>query len=74
MSKLLGSLRGNEIERCSLQEGIITGNHGSSGFLNEEIILVNNSIFLREKVHEYVTHSEIKANKHKIIGNFLPLS
>ena len=71
---MLGSLRGNEMERCSLWEGVITGNHGSSCFLNEEIILVNKSIFSTEKVHEYVTHSEIKDNKHKIIGNSLPLS
>ena len=40
-----------------------------SWFLNEETILVNDPIFLREAVQEYVTHPEKKLNKHKEIGN-----
>ena len=41
-----------------------------SRFLNKETILVNDPIFLREAVQEYVTHSEKKPNNHKKIGNF----
>ena len=42
------------------------------GFLNEETILINDPIFSREAVQEYVKHSEKKLDKHKEIGN-LPL-
>ena len=40
------------------------------GFVNKETILVNDSIFSREAVQEYVTHPEKKLNKHKKIGDF----
>ena len=41
-----------------------------SRFVKVETILVNNSIFFREAVQEYVTHPEKKLNKYKKIGNF----
>ena len=41
-----------------------------TGFLNEETIFVNNPIFSREAVQQYVTHTEKKLNKHREIGNF----
>ena len=41
-----------------------------SGFVNEEIILVNDPIFSREAVQQYVTYPKKKLNKHKKIGNF----
>ena len=41
-----------------------------SRFVKEETILVNDPIFSREAVQEYVTHPEKKLNDHKKIGNF----
>ena len=38
--------------------------------LNKETISVNDSIFSRGTVQEYVTHSEKKPYKHKKIGKF----
>ena len=43
---------------------------GFSGFVNEETILVNDPIFSRIAVPEYVTHPKKKLNKLKKIGNF----
>ena len=40
------------------------------GFVNKETILVNDSIFSREAVQEYVTHPDKLLNKHNKIGNF----
>ena len=40
-----------------------------SRFVNEETILVNDPIFSREAIQEYVMHPQKKLNKHKI-GNF----
>ena len=40
-----------------------------SGSVNEETILVNDPIFSREAVQEYVTHPSEKLNKHKKIRN-----
>ena len=41
-----------------------------SGFLNEEIILINDLIFLRKAVKQYISHLEKKHNNHMKIGNF----
>ena len=41
-----------------------------SGFVKEETILVNDPIFYKKAVQEYVTHPEEKIKKHKKIGNF----
>ena len=43
----------------------MTGNYICQIFLNEEAILINDSIFSREALQEYVTHPEKKLNKHK---------
>ena len=40
------------------------------GFVNEGAILVNEPIFPKEAVHEYVTHPDTKLNKHKKIRYF----
>ena len=41
-----------------------------SRFVNEETILVNDPVFSREAIQEYVMHPQKKLNKHKKIGNF----
>ena len=41
-----------------------------SRFVKEETILVNDQMFSREAVKEYVKHLEKKLNKHKAIGHF----
>ena len=41
-----------------------------SGFVKKETILVNDPMFSREAVQEYVMHPEENLNKHKKTGNF----
>ena len=73
MSKLQGGLRdtwnrkAQDIRMSYGQEPCLSH---FSRFVNEEAILVNDAIFSREAVQEYVTHSEKDLNKHKKIGNF----
>ena len=59
--------KGTSIRRSYGQEPCLSH---FSRFVNEEAILVNEEIFSREAVQEYVTHSEKDLNKHKKIGNF----
>ena len=71
VSKLLGDLRDiwnrtvQGIKRSYGREPCLSG---FSGFVKEETILVNDSIFSREAVQEYITHSEKTPGKHKKAG------